>query len=283
MEPTMLANICNKAVEEVRLLPSEELFACTRVVSKMVFVIQGTLTYCPRDEINTLWSQYTVEPGEWACEEAIWAAHAVITGPFVARHSCCEILMLSAAEVQDLGRTFPSSVGFLSKYAQIFIHVFNSASSDETLTNLLFNDFDLCEDMVQSSCIQLSGLNKLRSVSTLQNLEEIGKKSAGLIFGQFGKKIKTDEAFVPNRKPKLKRRTTFVRFMENFRPLRPSSRVSHRRNSMQSSTGRSSIETLFAGAQDEPSCGEMSVQAATSVQTSAQDELPRCPATSTEI
>merc|ERR1712232_122317 len=157
IEPAATFQIRNKAVAEVRLLPTEELFSCIKVVTKMVFVIVGTITYCPKDYSDMT---HDVRAGEWACEEAIWAVHAYIAGPFVAMRNCSEVLLLSCQEVQDIGRMFPASIGFLGKYADTFINTYNEAIKDHSITNPLFNDFNIIEELVTVACRQLSGLQR---------------------------------------------------------------------------------------------------------------------------
>merc|ERR1712176_1223548 len=81
LEPGAARKVCCLAVEEVYLLSGEEVFGYGQAVNRMLFVIDGGLKYQYAED-NT--QPVFVVPGDWCCEESLWAVHAVLSGPLVA-------------------------------------------------------------------------------------------------------------------------------------------------------------------------------------------------------
>lgn len=136
--PRAMRQVCTSAVEEISMMPMEELFWHLDV-NKMIFVVDGTLQYCHTDSDEPVF----VESGEWACEECLWASNPMISGPFVAKAGGCDLITVNPAEFQSIGRAHSSLTGVLVRYGEVFIRHFNLASQSEQeleSADLLFNN-----------------------------------------------------------------------------------------------------------------------------------------------
>merc|ERR1712232_420747 len=152
MEPEATRKLCSGGVDEAYLLAGEEIFWNGQMVNRMLFLVDGDLSYCYSERRE---QTIPLIPGDFCCEECIWAAHPVLSGPLVASAVGCEVFKVDPVELQDVARLYPHSMPFIVKYAETFIAFFNNASqTDEgSIDNLLFNDVGPIERIVVS-CLE---------------------------------------------------------------------------------------------------------------------------------
>merc|ERR1712013_343358 len=101
----------------------EELFWHGDDVNRMLFVISGGLNYKHSD---TGPKTIRVGPGEWACEETLWASHSILSGPFVVSPSGCELIMVIPSALHAVGRADLENSDLIVRYASLFLERFNA-------------------------------------------------------------------------------------------------------------------------------------------------------------
>lgn len=135
LDPLAIYEICANGMDEVSLMPMEEMFWDTPDVDKMIFILSGSLEYKHTD----IGPELFVNKGEWACEEALWGADCIMSGPLIAMSEGCEVLAVKPKLFQTVTKAHTRSLGFVLKYAEMFIQAFNTAALDPSCTDLLFN------------------------------------------------------------------------------------------------------------------------------------------------
>jgi len=153
-DPKAVRRLCNAGLEESAMLPMEELFWHGEEVNRMIFVTSGAVIYHHGEK--DLMGPIVVEVGQWACEEILWAAYSMLSGPFIAGPSGCELLCVIPTALHGIGRVSTDSIGFVVKYAEMFIQEFNEASKDESCTNLLFNSSTVIEHICMEAAADVS-------------------------------------------------------------------------------------------------------------------------------
>merc|ERR1712196_92844 len=99
--------------------------------------MHGSLEYM-HDEDNDY--ECIIGPGEWACEEALWATSSFVSAPLMAQQSGAEYLAVRSTEFRMVARKFSETAAVLSRYATAFIDGFNDACRDDDEKNLLYID-----------------------------------------------------------------------------------------------------------------------------------------------
>jgi len=145
-----MRNVCCGAVAERTVAVGEELYGKGVVVTSMLIVMQGTIEYQDAfadvdDDIPRLYE------GDWACELALWAVEASVSGPFVADRQRVDLLTLEGTRLRVAAQKHPESLKLLCKYAEDFMVHFNEACMDQYFTNPLFNEKRMIEGLANKA------------------------------------------------------------------------------------------------------------------------------------
>jgi len=132
-------------MEEIRLLPEEGLVWHAEI-NMMLFVVIGEMQYVDCDPSLP---DLRVVPGEWACEEALWASSPILLGKFTAGISGCELVGVRSKDLQDCCKIHSETLDFVLPYARAFIAEFNKASQDDECQDVLFNSVETAHDIVR--------------------------------------------------------------------------------------------------------------------------------------
>jgi len=175
MESEVMVRLCSSAIREKSMLTGEELFAGGDV-KEMFFVVSGAMEYL-ETQANGLDVRFTVPTGGWACEVALWAAHAEIDGPFLAAAGGSELMLIHSSEFQTVVKGQIESTALLASYAELFVREFNNASKEEELGNPLFNNPDMVYNLTQLA-LERRNPNIGKEVAVLQDvLQQRGNQS----------------------------------------------------------------------------------------------------------
>merc|ERR1711920_1001345 len=150
--PVGMRQVCCRAIEEVSMLPEEEIYWSGQPVNRMFFVRAGSVSYIVEDPDMPL---FKVREGQWACEETLWSKVSLLDAPFTASTFGCELIMLLPAEFQAITMLHADTVAFCISYAKVFIEAFNSASKDTACQNLLFNSYNSGLQLVFDACARM--------------------------------------------------------------------------------------------------------------------------------
>merc|ERR1712032_50100 len=146
--PVGMKRLCTTGIEEISMLPMEELFWHGDDVNRMFFVSSGSLTY---NHAEACALPIRVGACEWACEETLWASHSILSGPFVVEASGCELIMVKPSEFHAIARLVIETCEFVVRYAKLFLEKFNAAGQDDTCMDLLFNNPDTIGALVNEA------------------------------------------------------------------------------------------------------------------------------------
>jgi len=154
--PVGMRQICNNALDEVSMLPLEEIFWNGQSVNRMIFVRIGLVTYCHRGHLTSrghIISPIELRKGQWACEETLWSKASRVDGPFRASSAGCELITILPAAFQSIAKVHVGPLRFCVSYAEAFVRGFNAASRNIECEDLLFNDPFTIVDLVQDACL----------------------------------------------------------------------------------------------------------------------------------
>jgi len=207
LEPDAMRRLCNTGVHEKFMMASEEL-VLQEPINRMLFVCHGRLEYSvgctgagavKRASLTSLnakkkvknrttsWRPVRitrvshnskeirpdclVQPGQWACEIALWSPMAKLAGPFNSgEQGGCELIMLHAEVFERIAKQYPDNLGFIAKYAELFVQKFNAATQDSSFSAILFNDFDMLQNLVQ---VSVGGARRQSTTGDKLNKESI--------------------------------------------------------------------------------------------------------------